>query len=66
MIIDNVEYSEIKSKNENARTKVDFSPSLRKPFCNLEGGYSLIYDNMLPIDMKYIDYDRNVKHVGSK
>ena len=26
----------------------------------------MIYDNVLPIDMKYIDYDRNVKHLGSK
>jgi hypothetical protein len=31
----------------------------------LVGGYTLLYDNNIPIDMKYVDYDRNVNHLGS-
>lgn len=30
----------------------------------LDGGYSALYDNKIPADIKYIDYDRNVKHIG--
>ena len=29
------------------------------------GGYTLLYDNSVPVDMKYVDYDRNVNHLGS-
>ena len=28
-------------------------------------GYSLLFDHKVPIQMKYIDYDRNIKHLGS-
>ena len=29
-----------------------------------DGGYSAIYHNKIPMDVKYVDYDRNVKHIG--
>lgn len=30
----------------------------------IEGGYNAIYHNRIPMDIKYIDYDRNVKQIG--
>jgi hypothetical protein len=32
---------------------------------NLVGGWILLYDHSVPVDMKYVDYDRNVNHLGS-
>lgn len=34
-------------------------------FNNSDGGYSVLYENKIPVDIKYIDYDRNVKHLGA-
>lgn len=30
----------------------------------LEGGYGALYHNRIPMDIRYIDYDRNTKHIG--
>jgi hypothetical protein len=40
-------------------------PSLSNCLVIEVGGYSLLYDNSIPIEMKYVDYDRNVNHLGS-
>jgi hypothetical protein len=32
---------------------------------DLVGGFTLLYDNSVPVEMKYVDYDRNVNHLGS-
>ena len=48
----------------NERTAFKFEPSLSNINFMLDGGYSALYDNRIPADIKYIDYDRNVKHIG--
>ena len=45
-------------------TKLPTNPvSVSSPFM-LGGGYSVLYENRLPIDLKDVDYDRNVNHLG--
>lgn len=29
-----------------------------------DGGYVAVYHNKIPMDIKYVDYDRNVKQIG--
>lgn len=65
MMIDNEDYSEIRSKTSQLGSKLVPHPSLRMHFPTVVGGYTLLYDNNIPIDMKYVDYDRNVNHLGS-
>lgn len=31
---------------------------------DVDGGYTAIYHNKIPMDIKYVDYDRNVKQIG--
>lgn len=38
-------------------------PILKNPA--LKSGYSLLFDHKVPIEMKYMDYDRNIKPLGS-
>ena len=46
-------------------SRVSQHPSLSTNWSILVGGYNLLYENTVPVDMKYVDYDRNVNHLGS-